>query len=536
LPNNDSVMKRTLFLLISLSLYWIVSLNTLQAEVCRDLFVPRRLLHRTSTPQQPVSFYEGNGSGVGIHDLNNDGKLDVVLGNLAGANTILWNQGGLQFRAEPFGLGRTRAVSLVDVEGDGWVDIVLTTQTGAPSLWHNNGDMTFSAGLINGVMHPAYTLDWGDVDSDGDLDLVTASYDAELTKLLQNAFLFGEGAGVYYYENQEGYFVPTRLADTAQALAIRVGDVDGNGAVDVLIGNDFSMPDQGWTFSGAAWVPFMPFGTTTFNTMSFDAGDINNDGVDEFFAADMLPPTRDTITRWAWARVLDSIKRAARLPGDVQVAENVLHMMDTEGTFRNQAAAMGVAATGWTWSARFGDLDADGFLDLYAVNGMESVELFSHLPGSRLVEPNAAFRNQGGEQFVPMPGWGLGSRESGRGMSMADLDNDGDLDIVVNNLNAEAALYENQVCGGSSLQVALHWAGAQNVAGIGARLTLVTSAGVYTREMRAGSGYLSGDAARVHFGFPQGTTLERLEVQWSDGYTSVVEPVPSDSWVTIRRS
>jgi hypothetical protein len=528
-------MSRKRYLLVIFSLQWIVSFGSLQAQECSYTFKLRRLNHVTVTAEQPVPFYEGNGSGVGIHDLNNDGKLDVVLGNLAGANTILWNQGGLAFRAEPFGLGRTRAVSLMDIEGDGWVDIVLTTQTGAPSLWHNNGDMTFSLGLIEGVTHPAYTLDWGDVDADGDLDLVTAAYDAELAKLLQNAFLFGEGAGVYYYENQSGVFHPTRLAEESQALAVWLADVNADGAAELLIGNDFSFPDQGWTYAAGEWVPFMPFRTTTFNTMSFAGGDIDNDGAAEFFAADMLPSSQDRMTQRAWARVLDSIKRAARLPGDLQVAENVLQVRDADGNFINQAAAMGVEATGWTWSAKFGDLDEDGFLDLYAVTGMESVELFSHLPGSRLVEPNAVFRNEGGTGFALMPGWGLGNLESGRGMSMADLDHDGDLDIVVNNLNAESILYENQLCGGDSLQVTLRWEGVQNVAGIGAHLRLVTSSGTYTRAMRAGSGYLSGDAARVHFGFPQGTILQRLEVTWSDQQTTIVDQFSNDSFLTIIR-
>ena len=215
--------------------------------------------------------------------------------------------------------------------------------------------------------------------------------------------------------------------------------------------------------------------------------------------------------------------------------ENVLQVRGADGAFHNQAYARGVDATGWSWSAKFGDLDNDGFLDLYVVNGMIAAELFHHLPHDELVEQNQALHNDGTGHFAPAPQWGLGSTASGRGMSMADLDGDGRLDIVVNNLRAPAQVFANRLCGGSGLEVDLRWPASLNTRAIGARLALHTSAGTFYRDVRAGSGYLSGDPARVHFGFPQGAALQRLEIDWPDGAVSSVDVPQAQTLVTVTR-
>jgi hypothetical protein len=180
-------------------------------------------------------------------------------------------------------------------------------------------------------------------------------------------------------------------------------------------------------------------------------------------------------------------------------------------------------------------LNNDGYLDLYVVNGMAAQELFMHLPNNELVETNQALRSEDGVRFVPVPAWGLGSTAGGRGMSMADLDNDGNLDIVVNNLNAPAQWFENDLCGDDSLQVELRDNTALNRYGLGALLTLYTSSGIYTRDMRPSSGYLSGDAARVHFGFPDNSELYRLEVRWTDGAISTIQSFNSLRFITLER-
>jgi len=161
--------------------------------------------------------------------------------------------------------------------------------------------------------------------------------------------------------------------------------------------------------------------------------------------------------------------------------------------------------------------------------------MFGHLPRHELLEKNQAFRNIHGAAFVPAPQWALDSRYSGRGSVLADFDLDGDLDIAVNNLRGPAQLFENRLCTGDSLQVELRAPHSANSQAIGARLELVTDMGVLTRDVRAASGYLSGDSPRTHFGFPPGTTVERLEIYWPDGARTTLETPAINSLLTIER-
>ncbi len=202
---------------------------------------------------------------------------------------------------------------------------------------------------------------------------------------------------------------------------------------------------------------------------------------------------------------------------------NVLQLAGADGDFSERAHDWGVDATGWSWSSKFGDLNNDGFLDLYVVNGMIEERMFAHLPRHELLETNQAFRNHDGAVSSPAPEWALDSRYSGRGSVLADFDMDGDLDIAVNNLRGPAQLFENRLCEGASLQVDLHDPFSANSHALGARLDLVTSAGAFTRDVRAASGYLSGDAPRVHFGFPAGATIEQLDIS---GRTAHAPPSP----------
>ena len=502
------------------------------ARTCLGRFVEHLLDHTTAAGGGRIGFHASNGAGVGVGDLDRDGDLDIVLANLAGPSTIHWNEGFLRFRVGSLPVGESRAVHLIDADGDGRLDLFFTHPVSPPTLWLNAGDSGGTEFVLadSGVREPLYTADWADFDGDGDLDLVGATYDAELPAAP------GATGGVFVYRNggdasaADGLLrLDTRLAPRSLALAVLASDLDGDGRIDVAVGNDSFLPDNVWLWSADGWHPGGLFRRMAHNTRSLDAGDVDNDGRMDLLATDSKPYASDAESRSAWEPL-----QLPPAPDPAQIDRNVLQLA-RGGAYHERGVEWGIDASGWSWSSKLGDLDNDGFLDAYIVNGMIAAELFEHLPGDELVEENQAFRNVRGAGFIPAPEWGLGARESGRAMSMADLDGDGDLDIVINNLTTPARLFENRLCGGEHLQIDLRWPAAANHYALGARVHLDTSTGSYVRAVRAASGYLSGDAPRLHFGVPAGSRLLAARIVWPDGTPSLLRTPPLNHLITVTR-
>ena len=240
-------------------------------RVCSGRFVAHDLDHVTTVPGgSEVRMFEANGGGVGINDLDGDGDLDIVLANHAGLNTILWNEGGLNFRTEPMAHGDSRAVTIVDIDGDGRLDMVFSRTSNAPTYWHNEGDGHFARQFLPGVGKPLYAINWADVDSDGDLDLVGATYDASLLTDVGQSFLTSGDGGVYYYQNNGGQFQMKPLASSSQALALLLVDINHDGHLDLWVGNDFDMPDKIWYWTDGGWKEVDPLTVISHSTMSLE--------------------------------------------------------------------------------------------------------------------------------------------------------------------------------------------------------------------------------------------------------------------------
>jgi hypothetical protein len=268
--------------------------------------------------------------------------------------------------------------------------------------------------------------------------------------------------------------------------------------------------------------------------MSYDLGDVDNGGQLALFATDMKPYGTDPRTLAAWSPLTRDLWFSPA-EDDPQRQENALLLPSGGDRFQNRAYVRRADATGWSWSGVFGDLDSDGWLDLYVVNGFAEMEIFHYLPNHELVEENQVLRNTGRGEFERMPGWGLGSTRGGRGMIMGDLDGDGDLDMVVNNLRGQAQIFENRLCGGDMLLVDLASSGIHNPNAVGATVYLDTGMGRLRRDVRVTRGYLSSAAAPIHFGFPKDAALRGLEIHWPDGAISVVDNLEPNVTLSITR-
>jgi hypothetical protein len=505
------------------------------AAPCTGTFIPHPMTH-TTTVQTPVRLFASNGSGVATGDVNNDGQPDIVLANISGAATLAINTGNFRFLEQPLDLPNARAVQIVDVNGDGSADISATHQgAGISVLLNNNTPNNPSFRRLQATFGSArtYSMLWHDFNDDHLLDLVTGSYDAEAPRGGSQSVFDAQANGVTLHtQTPDGGFTQIRLSDHANALSISALDIDGDGRDDIVVGNDFDTRDMVWLHHGTNWVPVQPFVSTPHSTMSYDLADLDRDGAPELLAADMNPYDTSVQTLAQWLPVTSRMTQY-HPADDPQLMENAILQRGADNRWHNLSRTVAATSTGWSWSTRFGDLDNDGHLDLYAVNGMIAQELFPFLPDHALIERNQALRYDG-RRYAPAPQWNLDAIASGRGMAMTDLNADGQLDIVVNNLQAPSVIYQNALCAGAALTVSLRQAGA-NPQAIGAQLRLTSGDITRWGTITTTRGYLSGDLPAVHFGLgADAPTL--LAVRWPDGALSTIDTLPRAGHIVIERS
>ena len=251
----------TIFIFAALAMAQDVKVTSqpLQVSECSSTFITHELdfITKVHDPEH-IGAYDSNGTGVAVGDLDNDQDIDIVLANLKDKNAILWNEGNLNFRKEELKYGNSRAVSIVDIDGDSWNDIVFTQSISSPSFYFNEQG-TFKNVFRPDVGRHAYSMVWGDLDGDTDLDLVTASYDTLLEKELRDTFMMSSKAGVVVYTQTPEGFVEKRIVDESQALALILFDVNQDKTLDILVGNDFAIPDFIYTNADGEWKEASPF-------------------------------------------------------------------------------------------------------------------------------------------------------------------------------------------------------------------------------------------------------------------------------------
>lgn len=563
---------------------------TFTNEMQGDLFLTNAVAH--------------NGSGVALGDVDGDGRVDIYLCNLQGANKLYRNLG--LWRFEPLDLGdaacardHSTAATLADVDGDGDLDLLVNAISAGTRLFLNDGKGRFTEKTDAGLSrtNSATSMALADIDGDGDLDLYCAHYidtmylfnpttrfalakrgnqwlvtkvndqPTSLPKWTNRFEALADGrvrelpeAHALYRNDGGGKFTPiqnsafqdkdgkTILPYRDWGLAVMFRDLNGDGAPDIYVCNDNASPDRIWINNGKG--TFRPPEQTMFrhfsrSAMGIDFADINRDGHDDFIVVDML--ARNHSKRMTQL-VKDYPDPAAkeRVEERPEYNRNSLYFGRSDGTYLEAGLMAGVAATDWSWCPIFIDVDLDGYEDLLVTNGFEFDVLDQDTrdelkrPKRRLTESelrlffqfykhfptkNAAFRNRGDGTFEPMgEQWGFDKLGVSHGMALGDLDNDGDLDVVVNNLNENASLYRNDG-GERRISVQLQGNGG-NTEGVGAKIRLVGGAVTQSQEMISGGRYLSGDQAVRVFAVNANAGADlRLEVKWRNGAETIISNV-----------
>jgi len=533
-----------------------------------------------------------NGSGVAAGDVDGDGWCDLYFCGLEGGNRLYRNLEGWRFeditdQAGVRCVGQySTGAAFADVDGDGDLDLLVNAIGGGTELFLNDGKGHFQKATDAGLARKlgAMSMALGDVDGNGTLDLYVANYrsttirstgldlleingrlqlrpeDRDQFELTPQGGLFELGEPDFLYLNDgKGHFTPVPWTDGAfmdemgkplkevprdWGLSVMFRDINEDGAPDIYVCNDFFSPDRIWINDGKGHFqtlsPLALRCTSTFS-MGVDFADINRDGHDDFLVVDMLSVehrrriTQNQLSEAPFEAHPTAFERA-------QLKRNVLQLNRGDGTYAEIAQMSGLAASEWSWTAVFLDVDLDGYEDVLIPTGhdfdtqdSDAAERIKARPRSknsrhlleypRLSLPMQAFKNLGDLHCKEVAReWGFDRVGVRHGICCADLDNDGDLDLITNDLNDEAGVYRNE---GTKPRVAVRLKGAgANTRGIGSKIWLYGGAvPVQSQEMICGGRYLSCDDALRVFAAGTETNRMRIEVRWRSGKRSVVEDV-----------
>lgn len=546
----------------------------------------------TATPEFNVYKYRNfyNGGGVGLGDINNDGLIDVYLVSNQSANKLYLNKGNFEFEdiTEKAGVGGQKSwstgVSFVDLNQDGLLDIYVCNSGDIKGdnkeneLFINQGNMTFvESAVAYNLNDKGYTThaNFFDYDRDGDLDVyilnnsyqAIGSFNLKKNERPKRDLLGGDKL----MENRDGKFYDVSEAAGIYGsvigfgLGITISDFNNDRWPDIFISNDFFERDylyvnqQNGTFKEDLEQQMKSISGAS---MGADAADIDNDGNADLFVTDMLPYEYErlkTVTTFEdWNKYQYNVKNGYHH----QFTRNVLQRNNGNNSFSEISRLAGVEASDWSWGALFFDMDNDGFKDLFVATGIykdltnqdylayianETVmkaivteegvnykELIDIIP-SNPVE-NHAYKNTDGLNFDKFKESGLWQAGFSNGAAYGDLDNDGDLDLVVNNVNSPCYFFENNNDSQTNRFLKIELEGNKaNPFGFGATVRVTDGANLYQYENVPARGFQSSMDYRPNIGVGKAETVN-LEVYWSTGVVSRLSNVPTNQTLTIKEA